>query len=41
MPIEGSCHCGKISFRAEVDPDNVIICHSTDCQTLSDLELST
>jgi hypothetical protein len=35
MKIEGGCHCGKITFRAEVDPENVIICHCTDCQTLS------
>lgn len=35
MNIEGACHCGKISFSAEVDPEQVIICHCTDCQTLS------
>jgi len=35
MNIEGSCHCGKITFRAEVDPEHVTICHCTDCQTLS------
>ena len=35
MNIEGACHCGKITFSAEVDPENVIICHCTDCQTLS------
>ena len=35
MYIEGSCHCGEITFTAEVDPDRVIICHCTDCQTLS------
>jgi hypothetical protein len=35
MKIEGSCHCGRISYEAEVDPDNVLICHCTDCQTNS------
>ena len=35
MKIDGACHCGEITFSAEVDPDNVIICHCTDCQTLS------
>ena len=35
MNIDGSCHCGNISFQAEVDPDQVLICHCTDCQTLS------
>ena len=35
MKIDGGCHCGQISFRAEVDPDHILICHCTDCQTLS------
>jgi len=35
MHVEGNCHCGQITFRAEVDPDQVEICHCTDCQTLS------
>jgi hypothetical protein len=35
MKIEGGCHCGKISYTAEVDPEKVGICHCTDCQTLS------
>jgi hypothetical protein len=35
MKVEGNCHCGQISFEAEVDPDAVRICHCTDCQTLS------
>jgi hypothetical protein len=35
MKIDGSCHCGDISFEAEIDPDQVIVCHCTDCQTLS------
>ena len=35
MKIDGSCHCGRIRFEAEVDPETVVICHCTDCQTLS------
>lgn len=35
MKIEGGCHCGAIAYTAEVDPKEVIVCHCTDCQTLS------
>src|SRR5262252_104545 len=35
MNIDGGCHCGKITYTAEVDPEKVGICHCTDCQTLS------
>src|SRR2546423_6197697 len=35
MKIDGRCHCGYISYEAEIDPENVRICHCTDCQTLS------
>jgi hypothetical protein len=35
MKIDGRCHCGEISFEAEVDPNALNICHCTDCQTLS------
>ena len=35
MKVRGACHCGQITFEAEVDPDTVRICHCTDCQTLS------
>jgi hypothetical protein len=35
MKVEGRCHCGQITFEAEIDPDAVGICHCTDCQTLS------
>jgi hypothetical protein len=35
MKIDGRCHCGYISYEAEVDPEKVMICHCTDCQTLS------
>ena len=35
MKIDGGCHCGYIAYEAEVDPAKVLICHCTDCQTLS------
>ncbi len=35
MKIDGGCHCGNITYEAELDPDKVILCHCTDCQTLS------
>ena len=35
MRIEGSCHCGNITYEAEIDPARVGICHCTDCQTLT------
>lgn len=36
MQIDGVCHCGAVSFTAEVDPNRVMVCHCTDCQALSD-----
>ena len=33
--IDGGCHCGSITYEATVNPDFVVICHCTDCQTLS------
>jgi hypothetical protein len=35
MKIDGGCHCGAITYEAEIDPTKVTICHCTDCQTLS------
>ena len=35
MKVDGACHCGRITFEAEIDPAKVLICHCTDCQTLS------
>lgn len=35
MHIDGGCHCGNITFEAEVDPEKVVICHCTDCQKMS------
>lgn len=35
MKIDGACHCGHITYEAEVDPADAGICHCTDCQTFS------
>jgi hypothetical protein len=35
MKVEGRCHCGQITFDAEIDPNAVRICHCADCQTLT------
>ncbi len=35
MKVDGACHCGSITYQAEIDPDKVRICHCTDCQILS------
>ena len=35
MKIDGRCHCGAISYEADINPDNVLLCHCTDCQTIS------
>lgn len=35
MKVDGGCHCGAITYEAEIDPAKVVICHCTDCQTLS------
>ena len=35
MKIDGRCHCGQVSFSAEIDPGRVMVCHCSDCQVLS------
>lgn len=35
MHIDGTCHCGSISFTAEIDQKQVMLCNCTDCQVLS------
>ena len=35
MEIDGQCHCGRLSYRATIDPEKVSICHCTDCQNLT------
>jgi hypothetical protein len=35
MKVDGRCHCGFITFAAEIEPEKMWLCHCTDCQTLS------
>ena len=35
MKVDGACHCGQITFTADIEPERVVLCHCTDCQTLS------
>jgi hypothetical protein len=35
MKIDGGCHCGAITYAAEIDPAGVRLCHCRDCQILS------
>ncbi|MBD9374103.1 GFA family protein [Rhizobium sp. ARZ01] len=35
MHIDGQCHCGYITYEAEIEPGDVAICHCTDCQRLT------
>ena len=35
MRIDGQCHCGAVTYQAEIDPERVSICHCTDCQALT------
>ena len=35
MNVEGSCHCGQVVYRGEIDPAQVSLCNCTDCQMLT------
>ena len=35
MNVDGQCHCGRVTYLADIDPERVSICHCTDCQTLT------
>jgi hypothetical protein len=35
MKVTGQCHCGNVSYEAEVDPATVRVCHCSDCQRLT------
>jgi len=35
MKIDGGCHCGAITYEANLNPEAVGICHCADCQALS------
>ena len=35
MKVTGGCHCGQITYEAEVAPATIRVCHCTDCQKLT------
>ncbi|MDI7864790.1 GFA family protein [Rhizobiaceae bacterium n13] len=35
MHVTGRCHCGHVTYEAEIDAAGVGICHCTDCQKLT------
>lgn len=35
MHVTGACHCGGITFEADINERKIIICHCADCQILS------
>jgi hypothetical protein len=35
MKVHGSCHCGAITYEAEVEPGTISVCHCLDCQMLT------
>ena len=35
MKVRGSCHCGQITYEADVDPATAQICNCRDCQMLT------
>ena len=35
MKVNGRCHCGNISYEADVDAAKVSMCHCSDCQMLT------
>jgi hypothetical protein len=35
MKVTGGCHCGQVTYEAEVDPGKIRVCHCTDCQKLT------
>jgi hypothetical protein len=35
MKVTGGCHCGQITYEAEVNPETIRVCHCTDCQKLT------
>jgi hypothetical protein len=40
MEIDGQCHCGQVTYRADIEPEKVSVCHCTDCQSLTGFALS-
>jgi len=35
LKVQGRCHCGAITYEAEVEPGTINVCHCLDCQMLT------
>ena len=35
MKVQGSCHCGHVTYEAEIEPERVSLFNCTDCQMLT------
>ena len=35
MKVRGGCHCGRVTYEAEIEPEKVGLCNCTDCQMLT------
>ena len=35
MKVTGTCHCGQVTYEADVDPETVRLCNCSDCQKLT------
>lgn len=35
MKVHGRCHCGEITYEADVTPGTMRLCHCLDCQRLT------
>ena len=35
MKVQGSCHCGRVTYEAEVDPNKVILCNCAKSQGIT------
>jgi hypothetical protein len=35
MDVDGACLCGRVTYKAVIDPERVAICHCSDCQVNS------
>ncbi|HYD55827.1 MAG TPA: GFA family protein [Burkholderiales bacterium] len=41
MRVHGGCHCGAITYEAEIDPSRVALCHCADRQVMTGTAFST
>jgi hypothetical protein len=40
IKVGGRCHCGAITYEADVHPARVMVCHCTDCQRSASLTVT-